>query len=116
MGSYKGGVMGNFQESDWKLFRSKLDELRERFLNKKNIELAKYLADPSKTSTEQFWNTLEEMKNIETILRQCLEGYSRSDMFLHIFAMYKHGMMADEDLQQFSDDIQQNVKSFLEIK
>ncbi len=108
--------MGNFQESDWKLFRSKLDVLREKFLTNKNIELAKYLTDPSKTATEQFWNTFEQMKDIETILKQCLEGYSRSDMFLHILAMYKHGMMADEDLYQFSDEIQKNVQSFLEIE
>lgn len=108
--------MVDFKESDWKLFRSKLDELRERFLNKQNIKLTKYLTDPSKTSTEQFWDSFEEMKNIESILKLCLDGYSRSKMFLHILAMYRHGMMTDEDLQQFSEETQKSVKAFMEIE
>ncbi len=102
--------MRNFKESDWKLFRSRLEDLREKYLEKKNIELRKYLSDPDKSATEQFWDTFESMKNEEAILNQCLVGYSRSKMFFHILAMYQCGMMTDEDLRQFSDEVQDYVR------
>lgn len=108
--------MSNLNESDWKLFRSKLEVLREKYLSKKNSELVKLLSDTNKSATEQFWDTLEELKKEEAILKQCLDGYTRSNMFLHILAMCRCGMMREVDLQQFSDELQNSVNSFLEIE
>lgn len=98
------------KESDWKLFRGMLEELRERYLTNKNLEIAKVLADPAKTATEQFWDSLELMEAEKKILQECLDGFSRSRMWLHILSMYRCGMMTDDDLNRFSDELQQSTR------
>jgi hypothetical protein len=49
-------------KSGWKLFCSMLEELRESYLSKNNLAIAKVLTDPDKTATEQFWECLERMQ------------------------------------------------------
>ncbi len=50
------------KESDWKVFRRRVPEWRERYLKKKNKEIIGVLSDENKTPTEQFWDAKEKMK------------------------------------------------------
>ena len=49
-------------ESEWKKFRAMVPGLRERYLAGCNARIATMLADPGKTETERFWDTLKEMR------------------------------------------------------
>lgn len=98
------------KESDWKKFRSIVDDLRERYLRKRNAQLVAELSNPEKTPTEQFWDTFEKMKNEKKILRDCLDGHSRSNMFLHMMLMFKYGMISEKELDGFSEELQARVK------
>lgn len=98
------------KESDWKKFRTLLVELREEYLEKKNKEIVLQLSDPTKTPTEQFWSALELMQKEKVILQECLDGYSRAKMWLHIFRMYDVGMMSDDVLNQFSEELQSRIR------
>ncbi|MBW1866499.1 MAG: hypothetical protein JRI38_01960 [Deltaproteobacteria bacterium] len=100
------------KESDWKRFRSMVEDLRERYLKGKNAEMVLELTDSEKTSTEQFWDTFERMKAEKKILEDCLDGHSRSNMFLHILSMYRYGMMTKADLKGFSEELQGNIEAF----
>ena len=50
------------KESDWKTFRNRVPEWRERYLRKKNKEIIRILTDENKTPTEQFWEAKEKME------------------------------------------------------
>jgi len=102
------------KEIDWKRFRSMIEDLRERYLKKKNTEMVLELTAPEKTPTEQFWDTFNRMKAEKKILEDCLDGHSRSNMFSHILSMYRYGMMSKSDLKGFSGELQGNVASFFE--
>jgi hypothetical protein len=65
-------------ESDWKTFRKRVPEWRERYLEKQNQLIIDILADVEKTPTERFWATEERMQKIARILVDCLDGHSRS--------------------------------------
>jgi len=90
---------------DWKTFREMLPDLRERYLAERNKALISILSDEEHTPTEQFWDTFNAMKKEDKILRDCLDGYSKSDMDMHILLMLRHGIMKDEDLEFFSDEL-----------
>jgi len=94
------------KEADWKRFKKILPELRERYLRKVNNELTALLNDNSKTPTEQFWAVEKRTRQEAKILRTCFDGYSRSRLTLHIMNMYHCGIMEDEDIAEFSEDIQ----------
>lgn len=92
-------------ESDWKLFRKRVPEWRERFLEERNQRLAALLVDGRKTPTERFWNAEKELKSIARILSDCLDGHSRSKMEMYLHLMCRHRMISEEDLGEFSDEL-----------
>lgn len=70
------------KENDWKTFRKRVPEWRERYLQSVDQDLIRTLADPERTPTAQFWDTDQQMKEQARILRKCLAGHSRSKLDL----------------------------------
>ena len=96
-------------ESDWKKFRAKLDQWRERYLATQNARLAAVLLDESKSPTERFWEAKNALDDEARTLRQCLDDYSRSTMWLKLLAMRSADMIQREDLREFSEELQRQV-------
>lgn len=96
-------------ESDWKKFRVMVPLLRERYLQEKNSRILAKLGEPGKTDTERFWNAFEDMEREAKILRDCLDGHSRSKMGLYLMLMRAAGMLRKEDLADFSEELQGQV-------
>jgi len=90
-------------EADWKRFRNMVPELRERYLESVNRELLREFSEPDKTPTEIFWAIQERTKKEAKILRQCLDGHSRSSMSMFLMKMYAEGMITEDDLSGFSE-------------
>lgn len=104
-------------ESDWRKFRDMVPRLRERYLADCNARVAALLTDPEKNETECFWDAMEEMQREARVLRECLDGHSRSKMWLYILAMIRAGMLSKEDIEVFSEDLQKEVSyAFEETK
>lgn len=97
------------KESDWKLFRQRVPEWRERYLAKKNSEIVAMLIDPAKTPTERFWDAKEQMGKQAKILVSCLDGHSRSTMTMYLYLMYGHGLVVDADLAEFSEALRNQI-------
>ncbi|MEM0964833.1 MAG: hypothetical protein AAGJ81_01615 [Verrucomicrobiota bacterium] len=96
-------------ESDWKQFRSMVDTLRERYLEETNQRLRDSLLNPTKTPTERFWDTHEEIREEARVLTDCLDKHSRSKMYEAMVLMLHHGMMTEDDLEVFSEDLQEKL-------
>ena len=90
---------------EWKTFRETLPDLRERYLAKRNKALISILSNEERTATEQFWDTFDAMEKEGKILRDCLDGYSKSSMNMHILYKLRHGIMKDEDLEPLSNEL-----------
>ena len=97
------------KESDWKTFRRRVPEWRERYLTTKNKEIIGILTDEHKTPTEQFWDAKERMKEEARILVDCLDGHSRSKMHWYLFLMHRHGLIAEADLEEFSEELRDRI-------
>ena len=96
-------------ESDWKKFRAMVPDLRERYLAEHNARVAAMLTDPAKNETDRFWKAMEQMEKEAKVLRQCLDGHSRSKMWLYILTMIRAGMLTKEDVQSFSEQLQSEI-------
>jgi len=97
------------KESDWKTFRNRVPEWRERYLRRKNKEIIGILTEENKTPTEQFWEAKERMEKETTVLVDCLDGHSRSKMHLYLFLMHRHGLIEDSDLEEFSGELREEI-------
>jgi hypothetical protein len=96
-------------EKDWKAFRKLAPILRERYLRGRIEELAAILADGDRSPTERFWDLEEQVGEIATALRACLDGHSRSRMRQFIIQMLAVGMMTCEDLDAFSEELRERM-------
>ncbi len=96
-------------ESDWKKFRALAPVLRERYLADRNAEIARIIRDPKKTETERFWDAMELMEREAKTLAKCLDGHSRSKMWLYLITMRGEGMLQRDDLVHFSEELQKRV-------
>ena len=103
----------NNNESDWKQFRDLVPELRERYLKAKNKALIDALSEKDKTPTERFWDTFEMMREESKILKDCLDGHSRSSQSMYMITMCRYGMMTEVDLERFSDELKDRLREFL---
>jgi hypothetical protein len=101
--------MGRPLESDWKTFRKRVPEWRERYLEEQNKRNAAMLVGGKKTPTERFWDTEKEMKAVTRILVNCLDGHSRSKMEMHLCLMVRHNMIGGEDLEEFSGKLKERI-------
>jgi len=104
---------GKPKESDWKQFRKMVPDLRERYVKTKNHEILGILTSPEKSPTEQFWDTLDVMEKESKVLVDCLDGHSRSNMFMHMSLMCRYGMLTQEDLKCFSEELQESMARYL---
>ena len=101
--------MNKPSESDWKTFRKRVPEWRERYLEEQNKRIAAMLVDEKKTPTERFWDTEKEMKAVARILVNCLDGHSRSKIEMYLCLMFRHKMIGKEDLEEFSGELRERI-------
>jgi hypothetical protein len=96
-------------ESDWKTFRKRVQEWRERYLAGQNQQIAALFADGEKTPTEQFWEAEKKIQTVARILVDCLDGHSRSKMEMYLSLMYRHKIIGADDLEEFSGEIKERI-------
>jgi hypothetical protein len=96
-------------ESDWKIFKKRLPEWRERYLMKKNKEIIGILTDQHKTPTEQFWDAKKKMGEEARVLVDCLDGHSRSKMRWSLILMHRHGLIEDAGWHEFSEELRKLI-------
>ena len=96
-------------ESDWKVYRKRVSEWRERYVAKKNQEIIGLLTDEGKTPTEQFWEAKRQIEEEARVLADCLDNHSRSKMQWNLFLMHRHGLVGDEDLEEFGAELRDRV-------
>lgn len=97
--------------SDWKAFRRRVPEWRERYLRRKNRELVELLGDEALTPTERFWQVEERVAEEARVLTSCLDGHSKKRVAWYLTLMYGHGMIGAEDLDEFSEGLREAVRA-----
>jgi hypothetical protein len=109
-------VKGNHpKESDWKQFRKLVPGLRERYLEKVNQQVAALLADAERTPTERFWDVQERIEKEEGVLRACFDDHRRSKMIFAMAAMQSRGVLNDNDLEGFSEELRERMQVLKEL-
>ena len=104
--------MPQFNEADWKLFRTRLPGWQEEYMDRLNREYAAILAGSGKAS-EKFW-ALEEKINRDKRTVSVTARMSRSNMDYNIAGLLGGGVITIDDLDGFSLELRESMRSFLE--
>ena len=92
--------MNKFSEKDWKLFRNKISDWKEAYMEKLNKEYVALLSGKGNAS-DKFWKDCGV---------QC--EMSRSNQFYIMLSLLNEGAITFDDLEDFSDDLKDTMKHF----
>ena len=98
-------------KSDWKFFRSRIGEWQENYM-KRLVKEYIQLLNGSEDASDKFWKLEERIKKDRKHPGVILE-MRKSDMLYDIVALINYGVITEEDLDGFSDDLKDRVGFFL---
>ena len=100
-----------FTEKDWKLFRSKLPDWQEAYMERLCREYVKLLTKEADASG-RFWELDQRIKRDKKKAGVQVE-MSRSNMIFNIMSLLQEGAIRLEDLDEFSDELKETVQFFM---
>ena len=100
-------------EADWKLFRKRLPEWQERYMEKLIEEYKVYLSSDESASSK-FWGMEKKIKNDKRKTGVLAEGISRSNMKFLMMDLINEGAITPEDFDGFSEDFRDQLIFYCE--
>ena len=101
-------MVQQFCEEDWKLFRDRLPGWQERHMEELVREYVSLLTDPSQLASDKFWaldkRIRRDQQHVGVVARM-----SRSCMYENLISLLQEGAITPEDLEGFSDDLQERL-------
>lgn len=100
------------KETDWKLYRSRIGDWQEAFMEKLCKEYISILQD-DKNASDRFWELHDKIKEDST-KTGVIARNARSSMIHNILNLLQEGAITDKDLDGFSNDLIERVKFLYE--
>ena len=102
----------DISKSDWKLFREKLPEWQENYMEGLVRDYAALLSDTDKEASDKFWELEKRIKADKrhpgVIMEMC-----KSDAIWNIASLIKLKVITYDDLEEFSPDLKEVIKLLL---
>lgn len=98
-------------KKDWTLFRERLPEWQERYMEKLIREYVEIL-NGGEISSEKFWKLEKRIRN-DKKKPGVLIKVQKSEMFIDILTLLSDGAITVDDLAGFSDDFTNSIKHFM---
>ena len=101
-----------FTKRDWTLFKNKVADWQESYMDRLNKEYTNLLSEDTNPS-EKFWRLDKRIKEDRKKTGVQLE-ISRSNLIYNIISLISDGAISFENLEEFSDELKETVNSFIE--
>lgn len=101
-----------FTEKDWKLFRNKIADWQEAYMDRLNKEYIRLLSE-DRNPSNKFWSLDERIKEDKKKTGVRAE-MSRSNLIYNIISLINEGVISYEDLEEFSDQLKKTVRFLVE--
>ena len=101
-----------FTEKDWKLFRGKIADWQESYMDRLNKEYIELLSE-NENPSDKFWRLEERIKKDKKKTGVRAE-MRRSNLIYNIISLINEGAIRFEDLEEFSDQLKGTVRFIVE--
>lgn len=100
---------------DWKLFREKVPDWQEHYMEELVRAYVTFLSDNSKAASEKFWELEKQIKKDKRRPGVIME-MSKSEAIWDIVYLIRLKVITYEDLEEFSDELKQEVIRIQEMQ
>ena len=104
----------HISKKDWKLFQEKLSDWKEKYMEGLIKEYVNFLNDDTKPASEKFWELEKRIKEDRRHPGVIME-MSKSEVIWDIVRLIRLKVITYDDLSDFSDELQNEVKRILEM-
>ena len=100
-------------ERDWKIFRKKIPNWQECYMERL---VAEYIAllQTDKSASAKFWELEKRIKN-DKRKKGVLIRLSKQNVPFDLVCLIKDGVISFKDIEEFSSDLQETVRFLAEI-
>ena len=104
----------DISKEDWKLFQEKLSGWQENYMEDLVEKYANFLNDDKKPASEKFWELEKRIKEDKRHPGVIMK-LSKSEIIWNIIRLIRLKVITYDDLLDFSDELQIEVKRILEM-
>lgn len=101
-----------FAEKDWKIFKNRIADWQEAYMDRLNKEYIELLSDDANPS-DKFWGLDKRIKEDQKKSGVRLE-MSRSNLIYNIISLINDDAISFEDLEEFSDQLKETVRTVID--
>lgn len=105
--------MYEISKSDWKLFREKIGDWQENYMERLEQEYISLLSDDGMLASDKFWELEKRIKKDKKSPGVILQ-MSKSEAIWNIVYLIRLKVIALEDLEDFSDNLKEAVVLMLD--
>lgn len=105
----------DISKKDWKLFREKLPEWQENYMEGLIKDYVNFLNDDKKHASEKFWKLEKRIKEDKRHPGVIME-MRKSETIWDIVRLIRLKVITYDDISDFSDELKQEVERILEMK
>ena len=99
-------------EKDWKLFKKKLGDWQEAYMDKL-IEEYKDILNSDTSSSDKYWTLRKKIYNDYKSPSVLARDVSRSNMFIILLGLLRDEAITMDDLDEFSDELKEDIAQFM---
>jgi len=111
-GRFKALQEQRFTKKDWALFKNKIVDWQESYMNRLNNEYLELLNEDANPS-DKFWRLDKRIKEDRKKTGVQLD-MSRSNLIYNIISLINEGAINCKDLEEFSDELKEAVNAYVE--
>ena len=104
----------DISKKDWKLFQEKLMDWQENYMEDLVKEYVDFLNDDTKPASEKFWKLEKQIRDDKHHPGVIME-MRKSETIWDIVRLIRLKVITYDDISEFSDELQREVKRILEI-
>lgn len=100
----------NIAKSDWKIFKRVRDKALDRFCRKVLEECESICRNEAKSAHERYGTLYGHMQDRNKEMANAFDDFRRSTAVLCLMLMHKYDLLTDEEIREFSDDVQRSLE------
>jgi len=108
-------LYGECQEADWRLFRQRVPMWQEAYM-RKLLEKYKAILENNESASEKFWTLEEQICVDKRSPGAAIYNMRRSHMKDDLRHLLQCGVIALEDLEGFSQELQDDLIRYMNIE